>query len=305
MRIMNINSSFIMYYAFFTTSNSYFMKKLIFTALIMIGAMASFTAQAQPLAVGTVVNDIKLKTTHGDSVSLYSYLDQGYSVLIDISATWCGPCWSFKQSNIAEDLYKHYGPAGTVTPKKMMVWFIEGDKTTTAADLAGTTSASQGDWVTGIDYPIIDYTDYTPVIHFLQPGAQSISYPTFVMICPNRKVIFNAEGFAPSWSEAFFVDKMGTCPKPTGIEETFNTASLSLSPNPATTTLRVNMEVLDKANATLSITNIVGQVISKKTVTLQAGQQTESLDIAALPAGMYVLSVATEKGSIQQKFVKK
>lgn len=279
------------------------MRKFIFTTLLLAGAALS--AMAQPLAVGAVVNDIKLKTTSGDSVSLYSYLDQGYSVLVDISATWCGPCWSFKQTNIAEDLYKHYGPTGTITPKKMMVWFIEGDKDTGPADLAGTTSASQGDWITGIDYPIIDYTNYVPVLHFLQPGANSINYPTFVMICPNRKVIFNAEGFSSSWNEAFFVTKMGTCPSPgTGIEETFNASSLSVSPNPATTRLNVNVEVLAKTSATLSITNIVGQVISSQTVTLQAGDQTQSLDVAALPAGMYVLSVSTNKGTLQHKFVK-
>jgi thiol-disulfide isomerase/thioredoxin len=281
------------------------MKKLIFTTLLLAGVAASFSVKAQPLTVGTVVNDIKLKTTHGDSVSLYSYLDQGYTVLVDISATWCGPCWSFKQTNVAEDLYKHYGPAGTITPKKVMVWFIEGDKDTGPADLAGTTSASQGDWVTGIDYPIIDYTNYTPVIHFLQPGATSISYPTFLLICPNRKVIYNAEGFSPSMNEAFFVAKMGTCGAGTGIEETFNTSSLTLSPNPASNTLHVNMEVLAKTNATLSITNIVGQVISRQQITLQAGEHTQSMDIANLPAGMYVLSVSTEKGTLQHKFVKK
>ncbi len=92
------------------------MKKFIFTTLLLAGAV--FAGNAQPLTVGTVVNDIKLKTIKGDSVSLYSYLDQGYSVIVDISATWCGPCWSFKQTNILENLYKHYGPTGTVTPKK-------------------------------------------------------------------------------------------------------------------------------------------------------------------------------------------
>lgn len=279
------------------------MKKFIFTTLLLVGALLS--AQAQPLAVGTVVNDIKLKTIKGDSISLYSYLDQGYTVLVDISATWCGPCWSFKQTNIAEDLYKHYGPTGTITPKKMMVWFIEGDKDTGPDDLAGTTSATQGDWITGIDYPIIDYTNYVPVIHFLQPGATSISYPTFVMICPNRKVIFSAAGFSASWNEAFFVTKMGTCPSSgTGIEETFNTSSLSVSPNPATTMLHVNVEVLAKTNATFSITNIMGQVISRQELTLQSGNHSQRLDIAALPAGMYVLSVSTDKGTLQHKFIK-
>lgn len=279
------------------------MKKIILTTFLLAGA--TLAVRAQPLAVGTVANDIRLKTIKGDTISLYSYLDQGYSVLIDISATWCGPCWSFKQSNVAEDLYKHYGPTGTITPKKIMVWFIEGDINTGAADLAGTTSTSQGDWVTGSNYPIVNYTDYSPVLHFLQPGATTISYPTFVMICPNRKVIFNGEGYSPSWNESFFVSKMGTCPTSgTGMEETLQTSSLSIYPNPVTSTLNVNVEVLTKTNATLSITNIVGQVVKQRTVALHSGNQTQRFDVASLPAGMYVLSIATDKGTLKHKFIK-
>ncbi|PSK94570.1 T9SS type A sorting domain-containing protein [Taibaiella chishuiensis] len=281
------------------------MKKSAFTILCLLMAMAFNRAGAQPLAVGAVVDDIKLKTIYGDSVSLYSYLDQGYTVLIDISATWCAPCWYFRQSHIAEDLYKHYGPNGTVQPGRIMVWFIEGDNTTTSADLAGNTGASQGDWVTGVDYPIIDYPNFTPVIHFLQPGATSIAFPTFLLICPNRKVIFNAEGFSPNWTEAYFVERMNDCPPGmTGMDQVFKTTELSLSPNPARSQLNIVMDLLVATDATFRVTNIMGQVISGKTAALQPGRQTEQLDISSLPPGMYVLSVSTSKGVLQQKFVK-
>ncbi len=186
-----------------------------------------------------------------------------------------------------------------------MVWFIEGDTDTGPSDLAGPTGNSQGDWITGIDYPIIDYPNYAPVTHFLQPGTNTISYPTFVMICPNRKVILSEAGYSASWNEAFFVGKMGTCPTSgTGIEEAINSTSFNVSPNPATTTLNVNVEVLAKTKATLAITNILGQVVSRQELSLQAGNHNQSLDISALPAGLYVLSVTTDKGTLQHKFIK-
>ncbi len=281
------------------------MKKSLFITLCVICSMAFSKAGAQPLAVGSVVNDIKLKTIYGDSVSLYSYLDQGYTVFIDISATWCAPCWYFRQSHIAENLYKHYGPSGTVQAGRMMIWFIEGDNTTTGADLAGTTSASQGDWLTGVDYPIIDYPNYTPVIHFLQPGANMIGYPTFLMICPNRKVIFNAEGYSPSWTEGYFVDIMNTCPPTmTGMDGVFPATQLSLSPNPAGASLNVHMALQEATNTTFSITNMLGQVVSRQNSSLPAGDQVQQLDISSLPAGMYVLSISSGTGTSQQKFVK-
>ena len=37
-----------------------------------------------------------------------------------------------------------------------MVFFVEGDGSTNSADLNGTGSNTQGDWITGTPYPVID-----------------------------------------------------------------------------------------------------------------------------------------------------
>ena len=52
-----------------------------------------------------------------------------------------------------EELYNTYGPDGT---DEIRVFLLESDDSTTDADLNGTGSATQGDWVTGTSYPIID-----------------------------------------------------------------------------------------------------------------------------------------------------
>lgn len=63
----------------------------------------------------------------------------------------------------------------------MMVFFIEGDGTTTLADLQGTGTNTQGNWVAGTPYPIIDNAGIG--------NSYAIRYfPTIYMICPDRVV---------------------------------------------------------------------------------------------------------------------
>ena len=73
------------------------------------------------------------------------------AVVVDISAHWCGPCWSWHTSGIMEELYHDFGPDGT---DEFMVFFIDGDAGSSVSLLNGG-SGSVGNWVTGTPYPLI------------------------------------------------------------------------------------------------------------------------------------------------------
>ena len=73
------------------------------------------------------------------------------AVLVDISAHWCGPCWAWHSDHVMQELYHDFGPNGT---DEFMVFWIDGDPNSSISYLNGGGS-SQGDWVTGTDYPII------------------------------------------------------------------------------------------------------------------------------------------------------
>ena len=163
------------------------MKKKL---LIAIVALFTFNnAQAQ-LPNGSVGLDFTVTDLDGTSHNLYYYLDNGYTVFIDFSATWCGPCWSYHISGALEDLYMNHGPAGmpnvsASTTDDVMVFFIEGDESSLAALQGG--SGSQGDWITGTPYPIIPTysgTNSTQVVSDYQIGY----WPTVYQICPDRIV---------------------------------------------------------------------------------------------------------------------
>lgn len=151
------------------------MKKF-FTLFSFVFAL-SFNANAQ-LADGSIAPDFTATDINGVEYNLYSLLDEGKTVIIDVSATWCGPCWSYHNSGALETIWEQYGPDGT---DEMFVFFIEGDASTTQADLEGTGSATTGNWIEGTHYPIIDNAD-------IASAYQIAYYPTIYTVCPNRTV---------------------------------------------------------------------------------------------------------------------
>jgi hypothetical protein len=143
---------------------------------------ASLFAQLTP---GSTAPNWTFTDLNGNSWSLYTETAAGRTVFIDVSATWCGPCWNYHNTHALRDIYDEYGPTGTIMPNQLMVFFIEGDAATTIADLNGTGSNTQGNWVSGTTYPIID------------PGAQTNTFnsnyaigyfPTIYKVCPDNKI---------------------------------------------------------------------------------------------------------------------
>jgi hypothetical protein len=143
----------------------------------------SSTALAQ-LSDGSIAPDFTATDINGDEYNLYDLLDEGNTVILDFYATWCGPCWNYKQTHIFEDLWSTFGPEGT---GDLYIFALESDDTTTDADLNGTGPATAGDWVTGTPYLMFDNMSNV----FDQ--YNNAYYPTIYTVCPDGTPNANGE----------------------------------------------------------------------------------------------------------------
>lgn len=162
------------------------MKKLL---LLALAAFSLQSAQAQ-LADGTQAPDFTFTDINGNTVHLQEILDQGKTVIMDISAAWCGPCWGYHNSGALEEIYATNGPEGTCS-QDVVVLFVEGELTNSSAQLTGTNAgntyatASQGDWTAGTPYPIIDLSSATAGASAFMSDYAISYFPTVYRICPD------------------------------------------------------------------------------------------------------------------------
>lgn len=199
------------------------MKKLILSAAIFAGA---FGAKAQ-LADGSIAPDFTVTayqswlSTAGQNgngtYTLYDYLDQGYTVILDVSATWCGPCWNYHLGGALDDVYINHGPAGypgvaaNTTDDVMVIW-IEGDgQTADATMLDG--SGTIGNWIEPnatlgqIQFPMANPA--SAVATQINNDYNIAFYPTVYKICPNRIVTELGQASATT-----IYNSVGNCPPP-------------------------------------------------------------------------------------------
>ncbi|NHM05947.1 T9SS type A sorting domain-containing protein [Flavobacterium sp. CYK-4] len=160
------------------------MKKI--TLLLALVAL-SFQSKAQ-IAPGSVAPDFTVTDINGNTHHLADYIAAGKTVIMDISATWCGPCWNFHNSKALEDIYNSYGQGGS---SEVVVLFVEGDGTTGEDDLYGQTPASRGNWVEHTPYPILDASSISDLY-------QITYFPTLFRICPDGLVSEISAGTASS-----------------------------------------------------------------------------------------------------------
>lgn len=174
-------------------------KNLLFGTLLLaaLGANAQITNGSNaPEIHGPRVISVDNTTdivTYGEEISLQAYLDAGKTVVMDGSATWCGPCWSFHNSKTLDNLYAAYGPDGS---DELRVIFVEADPGTAISELGGKDQpvllgltergVPQGNWLTDVNYPVINSDD---MVKSVANGGYGLNaFPTLYVIKPSGVV---------------------------------------------------------------------------------------------------------------------
>ncbi|MBR3557475.1 MAG: T9SS type A sorting domain-containing protein [Bacteroidales bacterium] len=168
------------------------MKKislLLFMSALLTASFAQLpNGSYAPAFTGYEIDKTTGNIISTNPISLYEMTDAGYTVFMDVFATWCGPCWNYHNTHALEDLYGQYGPEGT---NEVRVLAIEGSNgnynslSGAGADAGG--SATQGNWLSGVEYPVIPLKMAPNTMAF--DNDYAIAYfPTVYMVCPNRLV---------------------------------------------------------------------------------------------------------------------
>ena len=192
------------------------MKKFLLTCAAAISMAASANAQLAeatlfpyPGGASGGLTAVNAPFT-GQRYNLDSISNAGYTIFIDISATWCPPCWAYHNSKQLDSLWYFHGPTGmsgvsSSTTNDVFVFFFQGEPTSNLAELNGNTAGgaivttaetdlahdTQGDWVAGTPFPMIDDTTSTDANY----GTNNVDaawhiafFPTVYMICRDHLV---------------------------------------------------------------------------------------------------------------------
>ena len=140
--------------------------------LLIIACFLSTFSFAQ-LPANSLGQDFTITDIEGETHNLYDILDEGKTVILDLFATWCGPCWSFAEAGTLENLQSQY-------PDAVFCMAIEADPSTAESTIY---NSDLGNWTTIIDYMMAD----DPTGNIADDYALAY-YPTIYKICPDRMV---------------------------------------------------------------------------------------------------------------------
>ncbi|MGD0712153.1 MAG: T9SS type A sorting domain-containing protein, partial [Bacteroidales bacterium] len=130
-------------------------------------------------------------------------------------------------------------------------------------------------------------------------------YPAFQNDFGRAYMLSAGKGNGPAWSEfqKDIVRNSSMCGVTTGINEppqNIENNSLTVTPNPTNDNITVNTGDLRSTINDIRIYDIVGNMVFEKNM----ADYKASIDVSALPGGVYVVEVKTEKGVSVRRFIK-
>ncbi len=177
---------------------------------------------------------------------------------------------------------------------------------------AGTLTAGTG---TTIKNATVSGNSRRNIVHQLNGGASAGTHTfTFNWAAPTTNIgaiTFYASGDACNANGSTSGDYVYTAsqvvnPAPTGVAEEVNTPfTFSFYPNPATENVTVNYALEESSKVSFTIYDLTGKQIQTESATRFPGAQQQSIDVNALQAGTYLLSVNVNGNAITKRFIKK
>ncbi len=235
------------------------MKK-IFTLVFASIFSVSVNAQVAPDFTITDIND--------NTLQLYTALNQGNIVVVKFFTTWCSIC-----NNTApqvQNLWEGYESSG----QDILLWGINRDNNESEQQVINYSNSH------GITYPEAAMGGSVAALY-------GVTYqPDYRIICPDRSYHTTT-----NWNQ---VDsKVQACQALLSANDLKNqSAQIKLFPNPAQREAYLNFSLKENSEISIALYNQLGQEVKTyKKGLLESGEQTLSLDLAGISAGVYSVVV--------------
>lgn len=240
------------------------MKNLILACVL---TCASWSVAPAQLPNGTVAPDFTATDLNGVSHNLYTLLNQGKTVYVEFSATWCGICWNYHNTHALRDLWNTYGPPGTNEAYVLFIESYQPSNTNCLYGSSGCNNSTLGNWVTGTPYPIADDSSIGD-LYFVS------AYPTIFCICPADKKLYatGTQNMAGLWN----------------VRSTNCISSVQVTTNSVQ-----HVSCFGSNSGGIDITPAGG--VSPYTYTWSNGTTTQ--DLVNIPAGTYTCTVTANNGA--------
>ena len=236
------------------------------------------------LADGSTAPDFTLTDYYGTEHHLYSYLDAGKTVILEIFAAHCPACWNYHQTNRLKNLYNAYGPDGS---DEIMVLALEYDQWNGHDEFIGIGPpwVTQGNWLEGTPFPIFDVEDPNRGVF---DDYDVTGYPVVYKICPDgiSERIFTWE------PEEEIYEKVQACQAALSVNNELDLGTIYF--NPSIRSLHIDKYQDVQSVRILSITGQVVQSIPSIAST--------STTVRQMSAGLYFFEIQTKYGSVVRKF---
>lgn len=249
------------------------MKKIY--SLLLLGVVG-FAAQAQ------TPPDFTVTDTEGNTLSLYTTLAGGKTILLDFFFTTCPPCIA-NAGNI-EHIYQEFG-AGS---GDFEIWGINDRNSNAQIETYKTQH--------GVTNPCVSGTEGggLAVVNSYSSTYTFTGFPTYAVICADQSItwdIWPISTNAPEIQQSL-EDDCGLVAGAASVEDMVKVGFNAIYPNPASEYATVSYRLNERAKVSLEVYNMLGSLV--KTVTpgqLFDGQKETQLNVRDLKSGQYFVKL--------------
>lgn len=241
---------------------------------ILLASTIGFVANAQ------TPPDFTVTDSDGNTLSLYSTLASGKTIMLDFFFTTCPPC--IANADNIEHIYQEFG-AGS---GNFDIWGIN-DRNSNAE-----INAYKSQY--GVTNPCVSGTEGggNAVVNSYSSSYNFTGFPTYAVICADQSVTWDIWPISTNAPEIKQSLENDCGLQAAGIEDVIKVEFNAIYPNPASDYATVSYRLIERANVSLEVYNMLGSLI--KTVNpgqIFSGQKQTLLNVKDLENGHYFVKL--------------